>query len=61
MTKKSKRYLFITLSAFVLMYVGAWAYTTGGTANKIGGAICFLIGFIICLVLYGGEFLNWWS
>ena len=61
MTNKSKNYLFLTLLAFVLMYVGAWAFNDGEGATKIAGAISFAIGFIICLVLYGGKFLHWWS
>ena len=60
MTKESKKYLIKTLVAVALMLLGAWGISMGGKVNLILGAICFLIGFIICLVIYGLDFLQWW-
>ncbi len=59
MTEKSKDYLLKTLAAFILMALGAWGVQTGAKLNVILGSICFLIGFIICAVLYGEKWL-WW-
>jgi hypothetical protein len=60
MTEDTKDYLFKTLLAFALMGLGGWGVSMGGQGNIIFGAICFLIGFIILLVLYGEKWLWWW-
>ena len=59
MTEGSKNYLLKTLLAFVLIAVGAWGYQSGIKLNMIVGAICFLIEFIICAILYGNKWI-WW-
>jgi membrane-bound ClpP family serine protease len=60
MTESSKDYLLKTIVAIILIAVGVWGIYIGGQTNVILGSICFLIGFIIMLALYGGKWLWWW-
>lgn len=58
MTKESRTYLFKTMVAFVLMIGGGWGIYTYAGFTKALAAICFLIGFIIMLALYGWKWLE---
>ena len=60
MTKKSKKYLFLTAVGVTLVFFGAWGCSLGGKLNIILGAILFLIGFLIMLHLYGWKWIEWW-
>lgn len=60
MRSTSKNYLLKTLLAVVLMAVGAWGFHLGGRINAILGGSLFVLGFVIMLVLYGKDWLQWW-
>lgn len=60
MTQDSKEYLLKTIVAVLLIIVGAWGIYAYNGFIEVLAVICFLIGFIIMLALYGWRWLEVW-
>ncbi len=61
MTNESKKYLVKTVVAIALIILGLGGISMGGRTNFILGGICFLTGFIMMAVIYGGKWIDSWS
>lgn len=59
MSKESVFYLMLTIMAFGLIGLGCYLMDAGGAINLISGLLCFIIGFIIGMILYGEKW-TWW-
>ncbi len=60
MQEETKTYLLRTIVALTLIGFGAYGYNLGGKTNQILSGICFITGFLIMLITYGGKWLHWW-